>query len=62
MKCEWLTNVVLGSDCLFYIDGRLSKEATIMEAQKVKESFKHHFKYKHSHMNKFECKKGIFYV
>lgn len=62
MKCEWITEIVLGSDCLFYLDGRLGKERLIEEARKVKEKFNDGFKYKYDYMIKFECKKGIFYV
>lgn len=62
MKCEWLTNLCMGSDVLFYVDGRLNEENIINEARKVKKSFEDNFPIKASYMIKFECKKGVFYV
>ena len=62
MRCNWISEKVLASDEIFYIDGRLSGFKLINEALKVKESYKNNFPHKYDSMVKFECEKGVFYV
>ena len=51
-----------GSDSVLWIDGRLNNYRAMLEAQRVKESFKKNFKHKYDKMNRIRFKGSIIIV